>query len=144
MVDVTTEILINRPRDEVATFASDPDNAAKWYINIKAVEWRTPKPLAHGSKIAFKAVFLGRQLEYVYEIVKIVPGQTLVMQTAGEPFLMETTYRWYAVDGSATRMELRNRGEPTGFFKLLVPLISRAMKNANRKDLNRLKEILEK
>ena len=40
-------------------------------------------------------------------------------------------------------MTLRNRGEPTGFKHLAAPLMSRAMRRANTKDLWRLKEILE-
>jgi hypothetical protein len=63
-VDVITETVIARPRSEVSDFAADPDNATRWYVNIRSVEWRTPKPLTIGSKIAFKARFLGRDLEY--------------------------------------------------------------------------------
>lgn len=40
-------------------------------------------------------------------------------------------------------MRLRNRGEPTGFSRLLAPLMAPAMRRANRKDLRRLKAILE-
>jgi hypothetical protein len=52
--------MIERPRAEVATYTSDPDNAPEWYSNIEAVEWESPKPLAVGSRVAFVARFLGR------------------------------------------------------------------------------------
>jgi len=54
-VDVVTETIIERPRAQVATYAGDPDNAPKWYVNIKAVEWKTPPPLGVGSRLAFVA-----------------------------------------------------------------------------------------
>ncbi len=38
---------------------------------------------------------------------------------------------------------MRNRGEPSGFSKLVAPLMARAMRKANEKDLARLKSILE-
>ncbi|MEZ5994807.1 MAG: hypothetical protein R3C25_03560 [Hyphomonadaceae bacterium] len=54
-VDVLTEIEIARPAGEVAAFACDPDNAPVWYVNIKSIEWKTPKPLQVGSRLAFVA-----------------------------------------------------------------------------------------
>ena len=144
MVDVTTQIIIKCTLNRVFENASDPNNAPEWYVNIKSVEWRTQEILVVGSKIAFKAKFLGRQLEYVYEIIEFVPGQKLVMRTADGPFLMETTYLWEKIDDNTTRMTLRNRGNPTGFSKLITPFMAFAMKKANQKDLKRLKEIMEK
>jgi hypothetical protein len=40
-------------------------------------------------------------------------------------------------------MTLRNRGEPAGFSKVVAPLMARAMRRANTKDLARLRSILE-
>lgn len=141
-VDVETEIEIARPPDEVAAYAADPDNATAWYENIKSVEWRSEPPLAVGSTIGFTAQFLGRRLSYDYEIAEYVPGERLVMRTAAGPFPMETTYTWDESPGG-TRMRLRNRGEPSGFSKVAAPIMASAMRRANRKDLERLKRILE-
>lgn len=98
-VDVLTEIEVNRPLAEVSSYASDPENAPSWYVNIKSVEWKTPPPLRVGSRHAFVAQFLGRRLAYTYETVELVPESRLVMVAA--------------------------------------------MRRANRKDLERLKSLLE-
>jgi hypothetical protein len=114
-VDVLSELAIDRPRDRVAAYASDPSNAPEWYVNIKAVGWRTPPPMGVGSQLAVVAHFLGWRLSDTYEIVELVPGE----------------------------LTLRNRGRPSGFSKLVAPFMAVAMRRANRKDLARLKSILE-
>lgn len=89
-VDVSTETLIHRPPSVVSAYAGDPNNAPKWYVNIRRIEWKSAPPLRVGSRVAFVANFLGP------------PGARLV-----------------------------------------TPLMSAAMRRANRKDLERLKTILE-
>lgn len=143
MVDVLTEIIIHSPCEKVSDYAANPDNAPKWYVNIKSVEWKTQKPLNVGSKIAFKAQFLGRDLAYVYQVTDYIPAKKLIMKTAQGPFPMETTYTWESLDDNSTRMTLRNRGVPTGFSKVFAPFMSSMMKRANNKDLKKIKSILE-
>lgn len=142
-VDVRTEIEIARPRHDVAAYASDPDHATAWYANIESVEWKTPKPLRVGSRIAFVARFLGRRLAYTYEVTELIPEERLVMRTADGPFAMETTYEWRDTPGGTTAMTLRNRGNPSGFSNVVAPVMASAMRRANRKDLARLSTILE-
>jgi uncharacterized membrane protein len=143
MVDVSTKAVIDRPAREVAEYAANPDNAPNWYVNIKSVEWKTPRPLQIGSRIAFVARFLGRSLAYTYEVVEFAPEERFVMRTAEGPFPMETTYTWETVADGQTRMTLRNRGTPSGFSKLLAPFMAMAMRRANQKDLALLKRRLE-
>lgn len=142
-VDVQTEIVIERPRAEVAVYACDPDNATTWYENIDAVDWETPPPLAVGTRLAFVARFVGRRLAYTYEVREHVPGERFVMRTAAGPFPMETTYAFEDAGDGATRMTLRNRGEPSGFSRASAAFMAPAMRRANRKDLERLKAVLE-
>lgn len=142
-VDAVSEIVIRRPRDEVAAYAANPDNAPTWYVNIKSVEWKTPPPVRVGAQIAFVAHFLGRRLAYTYEVAEMAPGERFVMRTAQGPFPMETTYTWESMPDGGTRMTLRNRGTPAGFSRLLAPLMGRAVRTANRKDLAALKKLLE-
>jgi uncharacterized membrane protein len=135
-VDIVTEVEIGRPREDVAANAADPENAPEWYENIERVERESD------SRVAFVARFLGRRLAYTYELQEHVPGVRLVMSTAEGPFPMETTYEWADAPGG-TRMTLRNRGRPSGFATIAAPALAAAMRRANRKDLERLKRILE-
>jgi uncharacterized membrane protein len=143
MVDVVSEITIDRPVSVVAAYAADPANAPEWYSNIESVEFDTPPPVAVGSRVAFVARFLRRRLAYTYDVAEFVPAERLMMHTAEGPFPMETTYTWSPIGEGATRMTLRNRGRPTGFSKLVAPFMATAMRRANRNDLRRLKTILE-
>ena len=142
-VDVLTETVIDRPTDLVWPFAMEPDNAPKWYTNIRSAEWRSPRPLQVGSRIAFLATFLGRRLAYTYQITELIPGRRLVMRTAEGPFPMETSYEFESLGRDRTRMRLRNRGQPTGFAAVFGPFVSWAMRRENARDLARLKELLE-
>src|SRR5687768_12748162 len=77
-VDVLTEIVIDRPCAVVAAYAADPSHAPDWYTNIESVTWRSEPPVRVGSTMDFVARFLGRRLAYTYEVVALVPGQSLV------------------------------------------------------------------
>jgi uncharacterized membrane protein len=141
---VLSEIDIDRPVDVVAGFAADPTNAPSWYRNIESVTWLTDPPLRTGSAMTFVAHFLGRRLSYTYEVIELVPGERLVMSTAEGPFPMETSYVWMSLSDGGTRMALRNRGEPSGFVGMSAPLMGTSMRRANRKDLQALKQLLER
>lgn len=143
-VDVITDIVIDRPVADVAAYATDPNNTPTWYANIESVTWQTSPPAVVGSRMTFVARFLGRRLEYTYEIAELVDGERVVMRTQQGPFPMETTYTWSPEGEGATRMTLRNRGEPAGFSKIVGPLMAPAMRRANRKDLAALKQLLER
>jgi uncharacterized protein YndB with AHSA1/START domain len=143
-VDVTTEVVINLAREQVADYAADPSHAPEWYENIESIDWKTPPPVVVGSKMDFVAHFLGRRLTYTYEVVELVPGERLVMRTAQGPFPMETTYTWETTGDGATRMTLRNRGEPSGFSRVGAPLMAAAVRRETTKNLKCLKALLEK
>jgi uncharacterized membrane protein len=141
-VDVMVEVRIDRPVEEVAAFAGDPGNAPSWYVNIESVRWQTTPPVQVGSRMDFVATFLGRRIEYTYEVVELAPGERLVMRTAQGPFPMQTTYTWEPADGG-TRMTLRNNGSPSGFARVAAPVMEMAMRRAMAKDLASLKRRLE-
>jgi uncharacterized membrane protein len=142
-VDVASEVVIERPAGIVYAYVCDPGNAPLWHGNIKSAEWKS-EPLVHvGSRVYFVAEFLGKTLEYTYELAEVIPGEKLVMRSVEGPFPMETIYTFEETRDGHTRMTLRNHGEPSGVSKLMTPMIATAMRNANEKDLAKLKSILE-
>jgi hypothetical protein len=143
MIDVVTEIVIERPREAVAAFTADPGNATVWYANIRSAEWLTPPPMSVGTRILFRARFMGRALAYAYEVKQWVPGERLVMFTSEGPFPMETSYEWISLSPNTAKMRLRNRGGPSGIAGLFAPIMALVVRRENRKDLVRLKQHLE-
>ncbi|WP_123028331.1 SRPBCC family protein [Mycolicibacterium stellerae] len=142
-VDVEVHTTIDRARLDVAGYCCDPDNVTAWCANIKAVQWETDPPLAVGSRFRFTSEFLGRRLEYIYEVLDFVAAERLVMRSDENPFRMETTYAWADADDDATWVTVRNRGEPTAFTGLAPPILATAIRRATSNDLARLKGILE-
>jgi hypothetical protein len=65
------------------------------------------------------------------------------MGTIEGPFPVETTYTWQDAGPGRTRMTLQNKGQPSSFASVAAPMMSRAMARVNRKDLARLKQIIE-
>lgn len=144
MVDVSTSIVIDRPLAMVAGYTMNPLNAPAWYQNIRSVRRLDQNDFGVGSRTAFEARFLGRDLSYTYEVTSMLEDEELAMATAQAPFPMRTTYRFEAVGPMATRVQLRNDGQPAGFSKLVAPLMEPMMRRANMADLRALKRILER
>lgn len=142
-MDVTGEIEIAVPRAFVAAFACDPDNAMEWYDNVRAVEWRTPRPVAIGSQVAFVARVWGRNLTFTNQVTALVAGEKFVMTTSDAPFPVQTTYTWQDTSSGGTLMRLRIHGELRGFAKPATSLLARSAAATIRKDLATLQRILE-
>ena len=141
-MEVIVDIEIERPRQQVAAFASDPHNDTEWIVNIKEVEWKTEPPVQKGTAISRVAYFLGKRLAYTYVVDDFVPGELLAMRATDGPFPMTTDYRWEDA-GQGTKMTITVGGGPGGFFGLATPLLKAQMRRALNKDLAKIKQILE-
>ena len=79
-VDVTVDIVIDRPRDDVTAYAMNPDNDPVWISGIQRARMLTEPPLATGTRVERLAAFLGKRIEYVLEVVEYDPHHLLVMR----------------------------------------------------------------
>lgn len=141
-VDVTVEKEIRRERDAVSRFVTDPANDTRWITALTSVRTLDGGPVGVGTRIERVASFLGRRMEYVNEIVELIPGERLAMRSVKAPFPMEVTYEFEdAAEG--TRMRIRAGGDAGGFYRVAGPLLSAAVRRGIEKDLSELKRVME-
>src|SRR2546421_12188927 len=123
MIDVTAEVVVKRPREEVAAYMTDPANDPEWIGGLREARLVGDPPLALGSRVARVASFLGRRIEYVNEIVGLEPGRLLDMRSVVAPFPMRITYSFQDRDGG-TLVRNRVRGGAGGFLSLASPVLA--------------------
>lgn len=142
-IHVEEQIRIERPREEVAAWAADPDNAPRWRKDVDKVEWKSQPPLRTGARLALTMPSLGLPLAYRYTVEEHVPGERTVLRTEEGPFPIETALSFAdAADGAATDVTLTTTGEKKG-SKAANRILERTMSRTARKDLERLKKLLE-
>ena len=141
-VDVTAEITVHRPQDEVAAYAMDPVNDPIWVSGITEARMLTEPPVSRGTQVERVASFLGRRIEYVLEVEEHDPVSLLVMRSVKGPFPMRVTYAFEGA-GGGTRASIRVQGDAGGFYRLVAPLLSRAVKRSISKGLRNLKRLME-
>lgn len=140
-IDVQPEVLIHRPRAEVAAFMFEPSNDAVWTTGVVECRPLTPGRLRTGSRVERVTRFLGRQFGYQYEVVA-ADGDRSVEMRVEEPFPMHIRYELQEVPGG-TLARIRARGDASGFYRLAAPLMARMVRGNITKDLELLKAHLE-
>jgi hypothetical protein len=140
-IDIQTEVLIRKPRAEVAAFMFEPRNDKVWTTGVVECRPLTDGPLRAGSRVERISKFLGRQFGYVYEVIASEPERSVDM-TVEKPFPMQIRYELEdPPDGTLAR--IRARGDATGFFRLASPLMAPMVRRNITRDLELLKAHLE-
>jgi uncharacterized membrane protein len=143
MVDVTVEQRIQRPRDEVARFAMDPANDARWILALDSVRVLDDGPVGVGTRVERIASFLGRRIEYVNEIDAYDPSRRLSMHSIKAPFPMSVVYEFEENGANQALARIRAGGDATGFYKVAGPLLSAMVKRGIARDLEQLRKLME-
>ena len=141
-VDVTAQREIARPREEVATFATDPANDSTWIVGISEAEMLTEPPVAVGTRVRRVASFLGRRIDYVMEVDRFDPGRRIVMRSIVSPFPMRVTYEFEDAP-AGTRARIRVEGSAGGFYRMAGPLLAAGIRRGITRDLETLRSLLE-
>lgn len=142
MVDVSAQIAIKRPREEVAAFVADPTNDTIWISGVKDVRLLTEGPLRTGSRVHRTGGFMGKQFDYVNDVVDYEPLSHLEMKSVSGPFPMQVRYEFEESKGG-TLVRIHVAGETGGFFRMAGPLLAGMVRRTITKDLKALKKQME-
>ena len=140
-VDAKAEIVIERPRTEVAKVMFDPKCDKLWIGGLTNVLPMSSGLLAQGSRINRDGNFLGRQYSARVLVVKVEPDKMLEL-SSDEPFELKTKYELEDVDGG-TKVKLRLQGIVEHQYRMPPAALNKSVAEALGEDLKRLKRHAE-
>lgn len=142
-MQVTSEVRIERPADEVFGFIADAENNPEWQGGMQSCRWLTDAPIGVGSRYAQHAAFLGRDIESLFEVVSFEPGRSITIETIESTFPIRVTRSVEPRTEGSCVVRAEVSGEPGGLFRFASPLLKRMVRRSVRKDYARLVELLE-
>lgn len=137
-----TSEFIQRPREQVFDFATDPRNAPKWLTGVQKIELLTDGPIRAGTRFRETRVINKREAAAEIEVVE---HERPRVHAAGAKFPGgSAVYRYeFHAEGSGTRVELVAEVRGKGLGWLMAPLMATVMKKMDGDQLQRLKAAIE-
>jgi hypothetical protein len=140
-VDAKAEILIEKPRDDVAEVMFDPKNDTLWIGGLTNVFPQQSGLMQKGAKFERVGSFQNRAFSSIYLVTRDEPGQSVEI-SADEPFQMKIRYDLADADGGTmARIRIQSIGENE--YQLPSSLLDKAVRDAITADLKRLKDRVE-
>ncbi len=141
----TTTITIDKPIAEVWSFFDDPANLFKWVKGFKDYKHLSGEPGAVGAK-AKKVYEEGkRHVEMTEEIMERTPEEKLKLKITHPMVKTRVEYRFIEKGSSQTEIIATADVQFQSFlYSLLAPLMKGSFAKRQRKDFQRLKEVMER
>ncbi len=144
MIRIEESVEINRPVEEVFSYATNPENFPQWVGNVIEVRKDASGPLREGTSFTVEQKLLGRRFEAPFEVIAYEPNRRYAHRSTGGPVPVTMNFTYdEPVSSEGTRLTQRNEGEPGGFFRLVGPVLERALRRQMRTNLENLKDLLE-
>ena len=142
MLRTDTNIVINRPVDEVWTYLVEQEKAPSWAVGVRDIRFITDPPMQLGTKCSWTQTFLGKDIDAIHEVVEYEPYKLLTFKADSGPFPITYRYTFEPIpDG--TKLTMTVEGEPGGFFKLATPLLINIAQRTMFHSLENLKDLVE-
>ncbi|MDX1684477.1 MAG: SRPBCC family protein [Saprospiraceae bacterium] len=138
---LSTEILIARPLEDVFAYWADLERAGEWAAPVIERRKLTEGPVRVGSQFLAIDQFPGQRVEFIVEVTAFQPNE-LMAATWNKP--MKGGWKaTFSPHPEGTRLHVEAEMIPTGFLKLLSPILMPWAKRAMKKDFSAFKQRLE-
>jgi carbon monoxide dehydrogenase subunit G len=138
---------INRPIEEVFAFVSNLENQDRWVEGSSETKATTKDEINVGSTFEGKFTYSGRTQEIKYEVTNLSHPNQLTVKSIDGPFPFEA---WLDLKEIENQTEISNTIEAGSdhiitsiMFVLLKPFLRWQMNKQMKKELRKLKKILE-
>jgi carbon monoxide dehydrogenase subunit G len=139
---IEKSVQINRPRQQVFDFASNPDNWAKYEGPVESAEWSSEDPPRVGSIAHITSRLMGRKTESTAEITAWDPPSRYGRKAVNMPFAAELTLDFES-QANGTQVNFYWQGEFGGLLRIVEGLLGWQLRKAVDKDLAALKRVME-
>lgn len=139
MATFTQSIVVARPVEEVFAFLSRPENETRWQKGLVESRQTSEGPMGVGATGEDVRTSMGRHMVTSWTCTAYEPNKRFEFKVT-KPVPFTAAYRFESV-ADCTRVELT--AEPTGFTRLLWPIIARSGRKQYETDFALLKEVLD-
>ncbi len=140
---------VDRPVEKVWAFFQTPESEKAWQpaileeVVLRDVPPDSPSRVGVGLTCREVRQFLGTRGVVTWEVNEYIPQRKIAVRSITAPIPYEGSYSFENI-GEGTRFTYWIRtGKVAAAWRLLTPLINRAMRKQIRQDLGRLRAILE-
>ena len=142
MITVQKTILINRPREEVFNFISNFENDSKWRVDEIEIKNERTKNALKGIR-NFSVRFINKTVSVPTKITEYNRNKRVAFQSVDNQLLLNG-YRHVVSLKNNTKLTYSLSAEFKGLLKFLSAFIKRIYAGRVSKELENLKNILEK
>jgi hypothetical protein len=138
-MEMSATIIIRRAPEDIYEYLRDVANDVHWRNGVDASGWRSDPPYGLGSVGYARA----GKMETVYRVTLLEPARRVDWQFIEGPFTGRGGYRLEPVE-AGTRFTLVADIKPTGTMRLMGPLFYWIGRRSNRKDVETLRQIMDR
>ncbi len=140
MLRVEASTTISRPMDEVFAIASDSSNRPKCVSGVVEFSKTSDGPIGVGTTWRGVGKFMGRRIESEAVYTKFEANTAFTMD-ATTPFPTTMAFTFESV-ADGTRVDLMVEAQPSGWYRLMGPLLSSGAKRQFQSDLDSLRDLM--